>query len=87
MLFLHQNNCVHGDLKMSNIMIDSKRNVRLVDFGYSTLTRSPREKISNYSGTPAYIAPEIIRKQPYNGSPDQASRQTCGRWECSSTKC
>ena len=48
-------------------MIDSKRNVRLVDFGYSTKTNSPEENITNYSGTPAYIAPEIIKKQPYNG--------------------
>jgi serine/threonine protein kinase len=48
-------------------MINSQKNICLVDFGYSVKVESKEELISNYSGTPAYIAPEIIKKKPYNG--------------------
>ena len=68
--FLHSNKFVHGDLKLSNIMIDSRKNICIVDFGYSLKVASQNELISNYSGTPAYIAPEIIGKKPFNGNFD-----------------
>ena len=65
--FIHQNHVVHGDIKLTNIMIDSRRQIRLIDLGYSTQVRGLNERISNYSGTPVYLAPEIIKKAPYNG--------------------
>jgi serine/threonine protein kinase len=49
-------------------MIDSKRQIRLIDFGYSTRVSSSNDVITNYSGTPVYLAPEIIKKMPYNGN-------------------
>lgn len=65
--YVHSKNVVHGDIKLTNIMVDSSRNIRLIDFGYSSSLSSNRDLIANYSGTPVYLAPEIIRKLPYNG--------------------
>lgn len=67
---MHQNLVVHGDIKLTNIMIDSKRRVKVIDFGYSTQLADSLQLIENYSGTPVYLAPEIIRKTPYNGRSD-----------------
>jgi serine/threonine protein kinase len=66
--YVHQNLVVHGDIKLTNIMIDSKRQIRLIDFGYSTRVANSNDLIANYSGTPVYLAPEIIKKMPYDGN-------------------
>ena len=65
---MHQKLIIHGDIKLTNIMINSKRQIKLIDFGYSSFVSEFSEKISSFSGTPAYLAPEIIKKIPYNGT-------------------
>jgi serine/threonine protein kinase len=64
---LHQQGIVHGDIKLANIMIDSQCQIKVIDFGYSSKVDSPRDLIQNYSGTPVYLSPEIIKRTPYNG--------------------
>ena len=85
--FVHQHLVVHGDIKLTNIMIDSKRQIRLIDFGYSSCVESEDDFISNYSGTPVYLAPEIIRKMPYNGKRKKDLRLMCGLLESCFSKC
>lgn len=65
---MHSKLIVHGDLKLSNIMISSDHKIKLIDFGFSNIVPGFEAKIDMYSGTPAYLAPEIIKKKPYNGS-------------------
>jgi serine/threonine protein kinase len=48
-------------------MIDKNKNIRLIDFGFSTLIENKFTKIMKFSGTPAYMPPEIIQKIPYDG--------------------
>lgn len=84
---MHARGIVHGDLKLSNIMIDSAASVRLIDFGYSTALANRKQAVTCYSGTPVYLAPEVIRQEPYDGGSDQGSRPTCGRWAFCFSKC
>jgi serine/threonine protein kinase len=62
----HGNGVVHRDLKPSNIMIDSNKNVRILDFGIAKLLTQPNQfgtitKIGVPLGSPAFMSPEQIR--------------------------
>ncbi|MBX3262019.1 MAG: serine/threonine protein kinase [Labilithrix sp.] len=62
----HKNGIVHRDLKAENVFVIDPRaggGVRLLDFGFAKLTRSP--KITSpeaFAGSPGYIAPEVWRR-------------------------
>lgn len=62
--YLHMNNICHRDLKMTNILIDYRHQVKIVDFGFSTRADTFHKM---YCGTPSYMSPEIILKRSYLG--------------------
>ena len=62
----HTNNVLHRDIKLDNILLDSKGEVKLGDFGVSKIV-SDNEVITDQWGTPAYIAPEILLDLGYKG--------------------
>jgi serine/threonine protein kinase len=60
---IHDVGIVHRDLKTSNIMCDSKKRVRLMDFGIAKVTGSDRTgggltTTGQIMGTPEYMSPE-----------------------------
>jgi carbon catabolite-derepressing protein kinase len=57
---------LHRDIKLDNILLDGKGNVKIADFGVSKSVKA-NETMFEQSGTPAYIAPEIIRDKGYKG--------------------
>lgn len=64
-LDLHKAGILHRDFKLENILIDSKYStVKICDFGVSKII-SPGEVIYEKCGTPAYLAPEIIKNEGY----------------------
>lgn len=63
LLFLHQNNCTHNDLKPSNILLTRDGTVKISDFGVSGLGRVRLDS----RGTPAFMAPEVVSGDPHDG--------------------
>ena len=67
MRYLHdQSNVCHRDLKLENILIDERNQVKIIDFGFSVNTPYD-SKLKVFCGTPSYMAPEIVAKKEYNG--------------------
>jgi eukaryotic-like serine/threonine-protein kinase len=62
----HLAGVVHADLKCDNVIVDQRRAgvdmVKVVDFGIARLANAPRDgEEKSVSGTPEYMAPEVIR--------------------------
>ena len=64
--YLHKLKIVHRDLKPENLLLDSKKNIRIVDFGLSNMYPN-NELLSTACGSPCYAAPEMINGEKYNG--------------------
>ena len=64
--YLHKLKIVHRDLKPENLLLDSKKNIKIVDFGLSNMYPK-NELLSTACGSPCYAAPEMINGDKYNG--------------------
>ena len=64
--YIHSKSILHRDIKLDNILLDGLGRVKIADFGVSKLVQRG-EVMREQCGTPAYIAPEIIRDQGYTG--------------------
>jgi len=74
--YMHNNNLIHRNLTPSNVLLDKKGYVKLSDF---LLTREWTEhNSSDTSGTPGYMAPEIMFRQNYTFSVDYFSLGVIG---------
>lgn len=59
--YLHARGIVHGDIKPSNLMIDSRRRIKIGDFGLAR--RVSDEDGSLIKGTTKYMAPEVVSEE------------------------
>lgn len=65
--YLNNKNICHRDIKPDNIMIDEKGYLKLIDFGTAIVVRDFTNTIT---GTPHYIAPEVLLGKGYSYSCD-----------------
>jgi serine/threonine protein kinase len=57
---IHAAGIVHADLKSQNVLVDDVDIVTIIDFGLARTAAAPPEPDGPISGTPAYLAPEVI---------------------------
>ena len=67
---VHESGFMHLDFKPENIMVTRNASVRLVDFDSAQPKPDKPRKMSENPGTPAYMAPEQIRRQPLDHRAD-----------------
>ncbi|KAL3150535.1 Serine/threonine-protein kinase SIK1 [Trebouxia sp. C0010 RCD-2024] len=65
--YCHRNMVVHRDLKPENLLLDSKMNVKIADFGLSNVMRDGHF-LKTSCGSPNYAAPEVISGKLYGGA-------------------
>ena len=58
--YLHSNRVIHRDLKLGNLFLSEKMEIKIGDFGLATKLEFDGEKKRTICGTPNYIAPEIL---------------------------
>lgn len=63
--YMHENNVIHRDIKLGNILVNSKT-VKISDFGLAT----EKTTCTSFCGTEDYLAPEIEKEKVYNKKVD-----------------
>lgn len=58
--YLHSHRVIHRDLKLGNLFLNDKMEVKIGDFGLATKVEFDGERKRTICGTPNYIAPEVL---------------------------
>jgi 5'-AMP-activated protein kinase catalytic alpha subunit len=76
--FCHSRGVAHRDLKPENLLLDEEGRLKVTDFGLAALPEQLRQDglLHTQCGTPAYVAPEVLRKRGYDGA--KADMWSCG---------
>ncbi|NXR46600.1 PAK3 kinase, partial [Hippolais icterina] len=68
--FLHTNQLIHRDIKGDNILLRRDGTVKLADFGLCALLSPEQSKRKSMTGTLYWMAPEVVRREPYGPKVD-----------------
>eukprot|EP00250_Pteridium_aquilinum_P002787 c13011_g1_i1 orf=558-1808(-) len=66
--YLHRNRIVHRDIKPSNILLGRNQEVKIADFGVSSILASTLAPCNTFVGTCAYMSPERFDPDSHGGN-------------------
>ena len=66
--YIHSHNVIHRDIKPENLVLDDKGYVRITDFGIAK--ENMPDNSSETSGTPGYMAPEVMKAKNHSFAVD-----------------
>jgi serine/threonine protein kinase len=71
--YVHDKSILHRDIKTQNVLLtgkDGRASAKLADFGISRFLDGPNACAQTVAGTPYYLSPEMVQKQPYSWASD-----------------
>uniref|UniRef100_W5LSE7 non-specific serine/threonine protein kinase n=1 Tax=Astyanax mexicanus TaxID=7994 RepID=W5LSE7_ASTMX len=66
MVYLHERDIVHRDLKCENVLLSTDDQIKVTDFGLSCVCKGFPDLTETFSGTLQYMAPEVLSGRPYD---------------------
>ncbi|GFZ07116.1 CBL-interacting protein kinase 12 [Actinidia rufa] len=68
--FCHARGVYHRDLKPENLLLDEDGDLKVSDFGLSTVSDQIQQDglFHTFCGTPAYVAPEVLARKGYDAA-------------------
>lgn len=63
--YIHARHRIHRDVKSDNVLLNTKGEVKIADFGYAAQLTQQQQKRNTVVGTPYWMAPELIRGHDY----------------------
>ncbi len=77
----HDCGLIHCDIKPENLIVDAQSRLKILDFGIARQSPHPsatdvqdtptlESSVHRFSGTPAYMAPEVLLERPVDGRAD-----------------
>ncbi|KQK14076.1 hypothetical protein BRADI_1g14200v3 [Brachypodium distachyon] len=78
LIYCHARGVSHRDVKPQNVLLDAEGNLKVCDFGLAAVPESRRDdgRLHTACGTPAFAAPEVLRRKAYDGV--KADAWSCG---------
>ncbi|XP_059449966.1 probable serine/threonine-protein kinase SIS8 isoform X1 [Corylus avellana] len=65
LMCIHRMKIVHRDIKSANCLVNKHWTVKICDFGLSRIMTESPMRDSSSAGTPEWMAPELIRNEPF----------------------
>lgn len=65
LMHIHRMKIIHRDVKSANCLVDKHWIVKICDFGLSRIVTESPTRDSSSAGTPEWMAPELIRNEPF----------------------
>ncbi|RDX76900.1 putative serine/threonine-protein kinase SIS8 [Mucuna pruriens] len=65
LMHIHRMKIIHRDVKSANCLVDKHWTVKVCDFGLSRIITESPMRDSSSAGTPEWMAPELIRSEPF----------------------